>query len=158
MGIANELAALFDRDLTRLLQQLQAFAEGGALWDTSPGMVNSAGNLMLHLEGNLREYVCRLLGHVPYRRVRTDEFTLKGIPKTEMVARLEDLRLLVPGVIRGLTNEQLEAEYPENPLGGPIGTQQFLIHLYGHLSYHLGQIDSLRRLLSRGSAIPYARL
>ena len=38
-------------------------------------------------------------------------------------------------------------EYPEVVLGGATSTQEFLIHLYGHLNWHLGQVDYLRRIL-----------
>lgn len=158
MSIATDLAELFYRDLTRLLQQLHAFAEEDMLWECAPGIVNSAGNLMLHLEGNLREYVCRLLGGVPYLRARDEEFTRKGISIPAMAARIEDIRRLVPRVIRQLSDGQLLAAFPENPLSSPLSTQRFLIHLSGHLNYHLGQIDYLRRLLTRGAAIEYASL
>lgn len=80
MSIAIELAALVRRDLTRLLQQLQAFPNEAALWQTVPGISNSAGNLVLHLDGNLREYVGRQLGGLPYQRQRNLEFSLKSGP------------------------------------------------------------------------------
>ncbi len=54
-----ELAALFRRDLTRLAQELRAIPGDGALWTKPPGVSNSIGNLVLHLEGNLREYIGR---------------------------------------------------------------------------------------------------
>ena len=38
--------------------------------------------------------------------------------------------------------------FPENVLGEPLTNRQFVIHLYGHLNYHLGQIDYLRRVLT----------
>ncbi len=68
MSIAGGLAALFTRDLTRLIQELQAFPSDDILWQRAPGVKNSAGNLVLHLEGNLREFIGRQLGHVAYIR------------------------------------------------------------------------------------------
>jgi hypothetical protein len=59
MDIAQEITQLFRRDLTRLLQELEAFPDDGTVWRTLPGVGNSAGNLALHLEGNLREFVGR---------------------------------------------------------------------------------------------------
>jgi len=158
MTLAAELADLFQRDLTRLVQQVHAFANREVLWECPPGITNSAGNLMLHLEGNLREYVCRLLGGLPYQRERDREFSSTGVSGSDIAARLEEVSRLVPGAIRQLTKEQMEAAYPENPLGKTLTTQQFLIHLNGHLNYHLGQIDYLRRLLTRGEAVRYAGL
>jgi hypothetical protein len=40
----------------------------------------------------------------------------------------------------------------------PLSTRQFLIHLSGHLNYHLGQIDYLRRVTTGAGAIPLATL
>jgi hypothetical protein len=158
MSTASELAALFERDLTRLLQQLHACASQNILWVCPPGIANSCGNLVLHLEGNLREYVGRQLGNVPYCRARDEEFSRKDVPIARMAAGIEDIILMVPGVISRLSDEQLQAAVPENPLNAPISARQFLIHLNGHLNYHLGQIDYLRRLLTGGTAIEYAHL
>jgi Protein of unknown function (DUF664) len=157
MSIAVELGALFHRDLTRLAQQLPAFTDQDAIWQCAPGITNSAGNLVLHLEGNLREYVGRMLGRFPYHRVRDQEFAAKGIAVAELAARIDDIRCIVPSVLRQLSDAQIQAPFPEDPLGAPLSTQQFLIHLHGHLNYHLGQIDYLRRILTRGTAIEYAR-
>jgi uncharacterized damage-inducible protein DinB len=158
MPIAEELAALFRRDLTRLAQQLPAFANPDTIWQCAPGITNSAGNLMLHLEGNLREYVGRQLGGVQYSRDREQEFAAKGTAVAELEARIEEIARVVPSVIEQLSDAQMHTAFPENPLGSVVSTQQFLIHLYGHLSYHLGQIDYLRRILTQGAAVAYARL
>ena len=148
MAITEELAELFRRDLTKLLQQLRAFTDEDAIWQCPAGIPNSAGNLVLHLEGNLREYIGRLLGGIPYCRTRDLEFSAKGVPAVEMAARIEEVRGFVPRVIEGLSAAQLDARFPEDPLGEPLSTRQFLIHLYGHLNYHLGQINYLRRMLA----------
>ena len=158
MALAQELAALFERDLTRLLQQFRAFTDEDPIWQCPNGMTNSPGNLALHLEGNLREYIGRLLGRIPYVRMRDQEFGTKGIHRTEIVRRLEEVRLLVPEIVAGLSDEHLDARFPEDVLGVPLPIRQFLIHLNGHLNYHLGQIDSMRRILTSGTAVEYARL
>jgi hypothetical protein len=158
MSATNELASLFDRDLTRLSQQIQAFPNDDALWQTLPGVVNAAGNLALHIEGNLREYVGRQLGNMPYSRNRELEFSLSGVSRLELGSRLAELRQLVPSVIAALSSQQMEREYPEVVLGVAISTRQFLIHLSGHLNWHLGQIDYLRRILTGDGAIRLAGL
>lgn len=157
MSLAEELAALFRRDLTRLAQQVQAFPDDQILWQRS-GTMNPAGNLVLHLEGNLREYIGRQLGNVAYQRERPQEFSLTGVSRDSLSERVEEIRDLVSTAILSLSDSQLDATYPENALGGPLSTRQFLIHLHGHLNYHLGQIDYLRRILTDGSAVNYAGL
>jgi hypothetical protein len=146
--VSEELAALFARDLARWRQQVQAFPDTPSLWKTAPGVANAAGTLALHVEGNLREYVGRLLGGLPYARDRGWEFSARGVEQAEIVRRLEDVCALVPRIIAGLTTAQLDATYAEPYDGALLSTRQFLVHLYGHASYHLGQVDCLRRVLT----------
>jgi hypothetical protein len=148
MSTATDLAYLFRRDLTKLSKQIEAFPNDDALWRTLPGVINPAGNLALHLEGNLREFVGRQLGKLLYTRNRALEFSAKGMSRNELGARLEDLRRSIPAVIEELSSEQMEKQYPEVVLEVATSTQAFLIHLYGHLNWHLGQIDYLRRMLN----------
>ena len=150
---SSELAALYARDLARLTQQIRAFPDDESLWQTAPGVSNSAGNLALHLEGNLREYIGRQLGSIPYSRARPLEFGQKGLAKEDVIARIEHVHEIVPGVIRGLSSAALDAQYPEQVLGVPMTARQFLVHLLGHLNYHLGQIDYLRRITTGAGAL-----
>jgi len=147
MSTASDLAFLFSRDLTRLGRQIDAFPDDETLWKTLPGVLNPAGNLALHIEGNLLEFVGRQLGKLPYKRNRELEFSLKGMSRHEIGTRIAELRQSIPAVIHDLSAEQMEMQYPEVVLEVATTTGQFLIHLYGHLNWHLGQIDYLRRIL-----------
>lgn len=158
MTMNRALAPLFRRDLTRLGQQIEAFPSDDLLWQTPPHFTNPPGNLVLHLEGNLREYVGRQLGNMPYARDRPLEFSTRGVSKQELIARVAELRQLIPSIIEKLSTEQMEKDHPEVVLEVAMSTAAFLIHLYGHLNWHLGQIDSLRRALTGGGAIPLAGL
>ena len=148
-----DLPAFYRRDLSRLLQQIEAFQDNDALWRTLPGITNSAGKLVLHIEGNLREYIGRQLGGIPYTRRREQEFALAVLSKEELVARVEGLRDLIPSTLENISTQQMKTAYPEIVLGTSLSTEDFLIHLYGHLNWHLGQIDSLRRALTGSGAI-----
>jgi hypothetical protein len=98
------------------------------------------------------------MGGAPYRRQRDLEFTSGAIPVSELVRKIGAVRDFVPGVVARLSTTELESEFPEMVFGAPISTQQLLISLHGHLNYHLGQIDYLRRFLGRGEAIEFAGL
>ena len=156
--MALGIAALFSRDLTRLIQELQAFPSDESLWERARGVKNSAGNLVLHLEGNLREYIGRQLGQVGYSRARDQEFVLNGVSREDLVQRMEQVKELVAKVVGGLSDSELTAAYPEQVLETAVSAHDFLVHLHGHLNFHLGQIDYLRRILTEGSAVAFAGL
>ncbi len=156
--IAGGLAALFSRDLTRLIQELQAFPSDESVWQHAAGVKNSAGNLALHLEGNLREYIGRQLGSVAYNRARDREFTLNGFSRDHMVQRMEQVKELVAKVVAQLSDDDLAAAFPERVLDTTLSSHDYLVHLHGHLNFHLGQIDYLRRILTEGSTVTFAGL
>lgn len=155
MPIHSELISLFTRDLRRVAQEVLAFPTDASLWQTAPGVTNSAGNLALHLEGNLREYIGRQLGGIAYTRQRPLEFSTTGLTRAEVAARIDAVR---EAVIPSLASADLDATFPENVLGQPLATRHFVLHLLGHLSYHLGQIDYLRRINTGDGAIKLAGL
>ncbi len=49
-------------------------------------------------------------------------------------------------------------DHPELVLEKNTSSHDLLVHLHGHLNYHLGQIDYLRRILTEGSAVAFAGL
>jgi len=151
MSITNELAALFRRDLAKFAKQIESFPTDELLWQILPGVINPAGNLALHIEGNLNEFVGRQLGGLPYQRNRDLEFSSKEGTRAELSARLAKLSECIPAVIEALNPDQLEKEYPQVVVDRPMSTGEFMIHLYGHLNWHLGQVDYLRRLLINDS-------
>jgi hypothetical protein len=154
----NELAGLFRRDLRRLVQEIEAFEDESGLWKKAEGISNSAGNLSLHLEGNLREYIGRQLGNIPYERRRDEEFSGSGVSRDDIVRRLGEVNEIVVQTISTLSDERLSASFPERVSGTDWATQQFLLHLLTHLNYHLGQIDYLRRFLTKKGAISLVTL
>lgn len=156
--IATELAALYSRDLTRLVQELRAFPDTASLWKTVPGVSNAAGTLALHLEGGLRHFIGMRIGGIDYQRDRPLEFSARGVERDELVARLEAVRASIPKVIAALSNAKLDEIDPSNGTDKPLTNRQWLIHLYGHLSYHLGQVDYIRRVVTANGAIELAQL
>lgn len=158
MSFQYDLAELLRRDLTRLTQEIESFPDEESLWRALPGISNCAGTLALHLEGNLREYVGNILGGIPYKRDRPLEFSARNVPQAELVARTKGLLPMVPDTIARLTDRQLDSIFPEPHWGAPRVTRLFVLHLLGHLNYHLGQIDYLRRVLTAGSAVQFVQL
>lgn len=158
MSLQTELAELFRRDMTRLTQELALFPGDAYLWKTLPGVKNAAGNITLHLEGNLRNYIGHHLGGIAYQRDRDFEFSAKGMPASGLIARIDELKPVIPGIIENLPDAKLDELFPEPMWGAPRITRLFLIHLYGHFNMHLGQIGYLRRILTEGEAAKHAQL
>lgn len=147
--MTTELKAIFSRDLDKLVQEIQAFQHEENLWKTVGQISNSAGNLCLHLVGNLNTYIGDNLGKTGYVRDRESEFNQKGIPKAELLQQINEVKTIVTHTFERLPDQQLQELYPQQVLGYEMTTGFFLIHLQGHLSYHLGQINYLRRMLEQ---------
>jgi uncharacterized damage-inducible protein DinB len=158
VSLATDLAALFRRDLTRLAQELRAFPEDGPLWVKPTGINNSIGTLVLHIEANLRDYIGLQLGGVPYTRQREREFSETGLGIDDLRARADSLASTIPEVLACLSEADLGGMYSKKAWSSPVSMAQFLIHLHGHLNYHLGQIDYLRRILTSAGAIDFVQL
>ncbi len=137
---------LFERDLNRLRTEIEAYSDETLLWKRAEGINNPAGNLALHLVGNLNTYIGKNLGTTGYIRNRPLEFT-DIIPKNEILERIDKTKAVVLEVISNLSSDDFSKIYPENILGYEMTTEYFLIHLYGHLNYHLGQINYHRRMI-----------
>ncbi len=146
--IKQEIFTLFERDLNKLIKEIEGYKTEESLWIINDGINNSGGNLALHLVGNLRTYIGKNLGDFDYIRNREAEFSTKNISKEILLAMIEETKSIVLKTVKILTTNSLEEMYKEETLGYEMTTQYFLIHLYGHLNYHLGQINYHRRLSS----------
>lgn len=145
--ITESIQSLFIRDLNKLRTEIGAYSDEKNIWKTDKNISNSAGNLCLHLVGNLSHFVGAILGKSGYVRTRELEFSLKDVPRVELIQQIESTIEIVNSSLGRLSAEELMKEYPLEPFGYPMTTEYFLIHLFGHLSYHLGQINYHRRLL-----------
>lgn len=140
------LINLFERDLSKLEEEIAAYETPAGIWLVPSGIKNSAGTLCLHLCGNLQHYIGAVLGHSGYVRNRELEFSDRDVPTEDLLVLISSTRRVILTVIAGLSPEDLEQVYPEKVLAGSLSTGHFLVHLSTHLSYHLGQINYHRRL------------
>ncbi|WP_185126713.1 DinB family protein [Chryseobacterium aurantiacum] len=145
--IIESLRSLYNRDLNKLKAEIEAYQHEENLWKTDKNISNSAGNLCLHLVGNLSHFIGSQLGKTGYVRHRELEFSLKDVPKIELIAKIETTIMTVDSVLSQLPEEDLKKEYPLVVFEDKMTTDFFLIHLIAHLDYHLGQINYHRRLL-----------
>jgi hypothetical protein len=106
------LHTLFERDLAKLSLEIDAYQHEPALWRTAPGISNSAGNLCLHLLGNLNTYIGAGLAHTGYVRNRDWEFAAPYVPRAELLAGIAATRGVVADALAGLTDAHLATDYP----------------------------------------------
>ncbi|MBQ0788228.1 MAG: DUF1572 family protein [Oceanihabitans sp.] len=147
--IIDSLVKLYTRDLKALIVEVAAYKDENNLWLTTTEVTNSAGNLCLHLVGNLNAFIGATLGDTGYVRQRDLEFSLKNVPRTVLIKQVEDTIVAVENTLLKLTETDLQKEYKRRVFEDTMTTEYFLIHLTMHLSYHLGQINYHRRLLDK---------
>jgi len=140
---------LFERDLTKLAAEISLFSKEKNMWLVSGEITNSAGNLCLHLVGNLSHFVAKEIGGFDYTRDREFEFSGKDVPRADLLASIEKVKKQVTVSLEGLAESALDEDYTLEVFGSKMTNSYFLIHLYGHLNYHLGQVNYHRRLLDK---------
>lgn len=148
MSIQVTLGELFARDLDKAIEELKAYTKEEQLWMVKGEIANSGGNLLLHICGNLRHFIGSVLGDSGYLRRREDEFGLKDVKRSEIISELKTTKKMIKEVLSTLESDKLEETFPINVFGNEMTTEFFLMHLYGHLNYHLGQINYHRRLVA----------
>jgi len=141
------LTQLFLRDLEKLKTEISSFKDEKKIWETAGEVKNSAGNLCLHLCGNLQHFIGAVLGKSGYVRNRDAEFSRRDVPIRELVAEIDLTIEILKKTFAGLKEDDLQKIYPINVFGYEMTTEFFLTHLTTHLNYHLGQINYHRRLL-----------
>lgn len=143
------LIQLFDRDLEKLKTEITSYNDEMNMWEVDGEIKNSAGNLCLHICGNLQHFIGSVLGNSGYKRDRDAEFSRENVPVDAMIKEIDQTILIVKNTLGELEENKLGEIYPINVFGEEMTTGFFLVHLSTHLNYHLGQINYHRRLLDK---------
>ncbi len=147
--------ALVEHHLARIIRCLESLSEEDIWWRPNPAS-NSAGNLVLHLAGNVRQWIISGLGGKPDIRNRDREFEEQGPIPRRILAAL--LKREVKAACRVL--DQLDA----GDLLKRYSIQKFdlmgfeaVFHVVEHFAHHSGQIIYLTKL-RRGEDLGFTRL
>lgn len=144
--LQQNLAELFARDLTAVRNEIAAYERESEIWAVGGEISNSAGNLCLHLIGNINHYFGALISGNGFVRDRDSEFSSRFVPRDSMLTQIDGAIEVMRTALEGLSDSELELPYPETHRGREVTTGQMLLHLLTHLNYHLGQINYHRRL------------
>lgn len=145
--MTETIKQLLLRDLEKFKVEITSYRSEANLWKISGDIKNSAGNLCLHICGNLQHFVGAVLGNSGYVRNREAEFSRKNVPLKELIDEIELTSKVVEKTLNELDADKLEEIYPIIVFGYEMTTEFFLVHLTTHLNYHLRQINYHRRLL-----------
>jgi len=153
--LAQARHSLQAHHLPRIRRCLTALSER-ELWWRGNEASNSVGNLVLHLEGNVRQWIIAGLGGAPDRRERDREFAERGpIPRRALLARLRRTVAEACRVVSKLSPRDLARVYVIQ--GFRVTGLQAVAHVTEHFTYHSGQIIFATKLL-RAKDLRFTRL
>lgn len=142
----KNLSDILNRDLDKLQKEIEQYPSEASIWVIRPDTKNSAGTLVLHLCGNLQHYIGAGLGKSGYKRDRDAEFATRDVSRADLIQEIANTKEAVTKALAAVSPDILETGYPLPVFDYPMTVQYFLIHLAGHLGYHLGQVNYHRRI------------
>ena len=145
--LTDTLKTILSRDLLKLKAEIELYKDEKNIWLIDKGIANSAGNLCLHLIGNLNTYIGKEIGKTSYIRNRDLEFSLKDVDRAELVKNIDATVIVIQNALSKMKEDEMDKEYPLLVFDKKTSTEYFLVHLIAHFSYHLGQVNYHRRLL-----------
>lgn len=130
--------------LGKIAAAIEPLAEEQLWWRPNEGS-NSIANLLIHLNGNLSQWVLAGLGGEPFERHRDAEFAARdGQSKAEMMDRLRATVERCRAVVARLTPDDLARRHQIQKY--ELDGYRALFHTVEHMSYHTGQIVLLAKL------------
>jgi uncharacterized damage-inducible protein DinB len=155
MFLSSSQERLAKLDLPLIVKSLQQLSEEEIWWRPNPPS-NSAGNLVLHLCGNVRQWIVSHLGGAEFERKRDLEFSEKGpIPRNKLVAQLRRTVRDACRVLARLSDDSLAQKHTIQGLR--VNGLEAVYHVVEHFSYHTGQIIYITKL-KRAQDLRFTRL
>ena len=141
--------------LPRILSCLEQLSPEQIWWRPNEAS-NSVGNLVLHLTGNVRQWIVAGLGGAADVRQRDLEFSETGpLPRRILVSRLRKTVKEACGVLQTISPEQLARVYIIQKFR--VTGWEAAFHVAEHFSHHAGQIILLTKMLT-GHDLKFTRL
>lgn len=148
--LKDTLIEIFERDLNKLKEEINFYKNERELWIIEKEINNSAGNLCLHLIGNLNHFIGATLGETGFIRNREIEFSAKNETRQNLINEIEKTMETVKSSLNKLSNDAFDKNFPVEKHGKVVKMDFMLLHLLTHFNYHLGQINYHRRLIQNG--------
>ena len=143
-----------EKNTTKIIKCLEELNEK-QIWLRPNEVSNSIGNILLHLCGNITQYIISALGVQPDIRERDKEFSAKtGYNKDELQNKLTSTVEQAVIIIRNSDEYRLMKIYPVQ--GFNLSGIAIIVHVTEHFSHHTGQIIFWTKLLSGNDLAFYA--
>src|SRR4029453_8859630 len=134
---SKDIAVLLVRELEGFRREIDGFPDDETVWQTVPGVTNAAGNLALHVAGNLQYYVGGVLGGSGYVRNREAEFGRRSGARSEIVAEINAAIAAVRAVLPGRAESGPSEMFPEPIVGNALPIHRFLLRVAPPAAFHL---------------------
>ena len=141
------LLELYTKDIIKLKEEISLYKNENDLWLLKGDVKNSPGTLALHITGNLKHFIGAQLGKTGFVRERDKEFSDRNVSREKMLNGLDEALEIMKTTLPKLSDADLQKDFPLPFLEKVRPTIEILFILYGHLNYHLGQVNYHRRLL-----------
>ncbi len=159
----SEITQLFVARSVKKLQQMSGHIEScvaklndDQIWSRGAPHENSVGNLILHLCGNVRQWIGAGVGGQKDVRDRDKEFSADGgYTASELVSRLNQTVDEAISIINGVSPERLREKV--NPQTGPVSVLEAIYQVVGHFQQHTGQIMFATKICA-GEDLGFTRL
>jgi uncharacterized damage-inducible protein DinB len=118
------------------------------IWMRGTENQNAVGNLALHLNGNVRQWIVGGVGSQPTSRDRDAEFAARGgMDPAEIASRLKETVRVASAVIREAPHERLTERLVIQ--GHDVTMLEAIFHVVEHFSGHAAQIIFITKMLTR---------
>ena len=139
------------------IQDCMARLSPEQIWTRSSENGNAVGNLVLHLSGNVRQWIGSGVAGLPDHRQRDTEFDTRGGQSSAELAALLKTRVSEAAkIIRAVPAARLTERIL--PQGYDVTVLEAIAHVVEHFSQHTGQVILLTKLLTGADLAYYQHL
>ncbi|MBU0508559.1 DUF1572 domain-containing protein [bacterium] len=141
-------AAVLQGELLPKIKEAVELLSDQEIWAREGDATNCVGNLLLHLEGNVRQHIISGVGGATDARNRPLEFAARGgLSKEALLNKLEETVAEAAGVLEMLDPAHLLDERMVQNKN--IVLQDDILHVVEHFAYHAGQIILIAKTLKQ---------
>jgi DinB family protein len=145
-ALRSKITRIFPAQIRACLEELT----DDQLWWRPNDTSNSVGNLVLHLSGSTRHYLCRAIGGLDYQRNRPAEFAERGpIPRDQLVRILDETIAQANAALDSFDTANFSAPTDDTKDYATYFDQ--ILGVTVHIAAHMGQIEYITKLLKEGS-------